>query len=880
MNDACAFSESPDLSRYLFDEVTADERQRIAAHLATCASCQSELNTFRATVELVRKGDAAGERLAPASRERVIEAARSAVRKPAFRVPWLVLVQSMAALLIVGAVYLYVDHRLQRGSEHELLAARPAAAPPGAASEIEPRSNAERQLRELGYIGAAKRAPGTSRDPAGQAGDRGGADRASDSVEEHSVLQVDQGVKQGLKSLGYGAPPAAAATGDGASMASAADEDERLERAKVARVVPGAPAAPASRGRVASVPVDSRSSTAMDKPKKSDAASPEAASSRAARFEQGAGDAPKDEIVREAPVRLQAAPEPSADGTSGGEARGAPPARTSATNEAERRQGDRGKPAETAALEEALVARQIDEIFARLRRQPGEAPRDMFFRYWGDHAFVEASEHPVSTFAADVDSASYTLARAYLTAGNLPTREQVRTEEFVNYFGSQIPPPEQGVFRIQAEAAASPFADPDQILLKVGLKARTVASAERKACALTFVVDVSGSMRDGNRLELVKDALRMLVDQLDEGDRIGIVAFSDDATKVLDPVPASAKEHIRSAIGTLHPSGATNAAAGLLMGYTMAAGARLERGNNRVILCSDGVANTGITDQGQMLDGVAKHRAQGILLNCIGVGMGNHNDALLEQLADRGDGQCVYFDRIEEARRVFRDQLTATLETVARDVKIQVEFAPATVLRYRQLGYENRALLDQDFRNDQVDAGEVGAGHEVVALYELTMRPGARGQIADIRVRYKDPEVPAEVAEIHRRLDVAEVCRSFDAANPRFELSAVAAEFAELLRRSYWAASDSLASLLPIAERVAKRLPEDQSVAELCALIRQAAELKAQHPDDLARATDAVMRNNYLIAQLEDRGVHDAALEQLLLQNEKLRREIEALLQR
>jgi Ca-activated chloride channel family protein len=318
------------------------------------------------------------------------------------------------------------------------------------------------------------------------------------------------------------------------------------------------------------------------------------------------------------------------------------------------------------------------------------------------------------------------------------------------------------------------------------------------------------------------------------------------------------------------------------MGYEMAAGAWIPKGNNRVILCSDGVANTGVTDQTQMLANVARYRAEGILLNCVGVGLGNHNDTLLEQLADRGDGQCVYVDRLEEARRAFLDNLTGTLQTVARDVKIQVEFDPSRVLRYRQLGYENRALQNQDFRNDQVDAGEVGAGHEVVALYELKLRPEASGPLADIRVRSKDVDVPAEVSEIHRTVDASEVKASFEVSNPRFQLSAVAAEFAELLRESYWAHSHSLASLFPLAERVARSLPDDHDVTELCALIRRAAELKAARPDELAEAIDQVKRNVYLRNQLASSKVRvsDSELQKLGEQGEALRRTIEQLLEK
>jgi Ca-activated chloride channel family protein len=360
------------------------------------------------------------------------------------------------------------------------------------------------------------------------------------------------------------------------------------------------------------------------------------------------------------------------------------------------------------------------------------------------------------------------------------------------------------------------------------------------------------------------------------------VVFASHATKVLDPVSLAQRERILAAIDGLHAEGSTNVDAGLTMGYEMAAGACIAKGNNRVILCSDGVANTGATEQAQILANVARYRAEGILLNCVGVGMGNHNDALLEQLADRGDGQCVYVDRLEEARRTFLDNLDATLQTVARDVKIQVEFDPARVVRYRQLGYENRELRNQDFRNDQVDAGEVGAGHEVVALYEIKLRPNVAGPLLDIRVRAKDADVPGEVSEIHRSVDASEIKASFEVANPRFQLSAVAGEFAEQLRESYWTHGRTLAGLFPLAERVARGLPDDHDVLELCALIRGAAELERTRPDELAQAIELVKHNNFARSQLatQTSAASQDELSKLNAQSEELRRTVEAILEK
>ncbi|MBI4601029.1 MAG: von Willebrand factor type A domain-containing protein, partial [Planctomycetes bacterium] len=383
-------------------------------------------------------------------------------------------------------------------------------------------------------------------------------------------------------------------------------------------------------------------------------------------------------------------------------------------------------PASTAPAETRSWRTRVDEILSKLDRRPGETPDMMFFRYWGSNPFVEASSDPLSTFAVDVDTASYTVLRAYLLQRNLlPPREAIRTEELVNYFDQRYAPPPEGgpAFAVHVEVAPSPFAHEQAYkLLRVGLKGREVSREKRKAASLVFVIDTSGSMRRENRLELAKDALRLLVNELDEGDSIGIVAFDREARTILEPTAASEKERILDAIGTLLPRQNTNVAAGLELGYRMANARLLKDGTNRVILISDGVANTGVTDPDAMLERVRAERERGIYLTSVGVGMGNLNDALLERLADRGNGQCVYVDRLEEARKAFVEGLTGTLEAIAKDVKIQVELDPKQVLRYRLLGYENRDVADSAFRDNKVDAGEVGAGHEVTALYELKLR--------------------------------------------------------------------------------------------------------------------------------------------------------------
>ncbi len=549
---------------------------------------------------------------------------------------------------------------------------------------------------------------------------------------------------------------------------------------------------------------------------------------------------------------------------------------------------------ETDGMRRERVRLEIDNILSRLDRQPGETPAMMFFRYWGSNPFVDAATDRLSTFAVDVDTASYTLLRGYLFDRTLlPPIEAVRTEEFVNYFDADLAPPAvgEGAFAIHASAAPTPLAHEAGLhLLRVGLKAHEVSRDERKAASLVFVVDTSGSMRGGGRLELVKEALRLLVAELDEGDTIGIVAFNTSAHVVLEPTPASENDAILSGIAALQPGGSTNVHAGLTLGYDMASRAFLPRESNRVILLSDGVANTSITDRNGLLASVGEHRGRGIWLTTVGVGMGNHNDYLLEQLADGGNGQCVYVDRLDEARRVFVENLTGTLQTVAKDTKVQVEFEPAAVRRYRQLGYENRAVADADFRNDRVDAGEVGAGHEVSALWEVEIADGLAPDaiVATVRVRYLTVE-HGEAVELKRVVRASDVAPTFEATAPRFQLAAYVAEFAEVLRDSYWSRSTNLDA---VAGRVEGLLTSgsiaDEEVKELVAMMRRAAPLvrerESHQPDEVEVVVHALQENNWDRARARDadgvdRAQRDVLLADLERQNSALRGRLEALLQ-
>ena len=435
----------------------------------------------------------------------------------------------------------------------------------------------------------------------------------------------------------------------------------------------------------------------------------------------------------------------------------------------------------------------------------------MYFRFWGDNPFVRAALDAQSTFGVDVDTASYTLARRYLSDGNLPEKAQVRTEEFVNYFKPDVDAPTEGVFRVHTELAPSRFGGPDdKLMLRVTVRGKDVAREERQPLNLTFVVDVSGSMNQNGRIETVKHGLRLLTAQLDANDSVALVAYSNQARIVLPMTSAASRAVIEEAIHGLQTGGGTNAEAGLMMGYAAAADQVSDGRHHRVVLLSDGVANIGQTDQDRINADIKKYRDCGIYLNTIGVGMNNHNDVFLEQLANKGDGICNYIDNDKEARRALVENFTGAFEPIARDVKIQLEFSSGVVKRYRQIGYENRAIADADFRNDAVDAGEIGAGHQVTALYELELEPNAslvKAPLATVRLRWKEPtgaeRDPLEDSATERQsYTTMSQAASWEGASYGFRRAACVAQFAEILRRSQHARTDSLDELLAESQRL------------------------------------------------------------------------------
>lgn len=452
-------------------------------------------------------------------------------------------------------------------------------------------------------------------------------------------------------------------------------------------------------------------------------------------------------------------------------------------------------------------------------------PDTMIFQDYGVNPFEDAREDNLSTFAVDVDTASYTLMRNYLNQGLLPPPEAVRVEEFVNYFDQDYAAPPNSAFAVFADGAPAQFyRDGTTHLIRIGLQGRQVSDWARKPAALTFVIDVSGSMDRENRLGLVKQSLQLLVDNLRPSDTVALVVYGSQARLVLPPTSGEDRATILSAIYGLQPEGSTNAEAGLLLGYDVALRGFLPGGINRIILCSDGVANVGNTGPEAILAQVRDYARQNIQLTTVGFGMGNFNDVLMEQLANDGNGFYTYVDTLDEARRVFVEDLTSTLQTIALDAKVQVDFNPDTVSYYRLLGYENRAVADQDFRNDAVDAGEIGAGHTVTALYALVLQPNAQGRLATVSVRWQDPDT-REVTEINGNLNTWDLAGDFRTTSARYQLSVLAAHYAEILRGSPWVAHVAVRDLLPHTRWLAGQLAGDPAVAEFAQLVERAAQL-------------------------------------------------------
>lgn len=375
-----------------------------------------------------------------------------------------------------------------------------------------------------------------------------------------------------------------------------------------------------------------------------------------------------------------------------------------------------------------------------------------------ENAFLDSAQNPLSTFSLDVDTASYSNVRRFLTQNQMPPADAVRLEEMINYFSYDYPKPEgKDPFSITTDLAICPW-NKDHQLLRIGLKGRTPDTSKLPASNLVFLIDVSGSMNDQDKLPLLKEGFKMMVNQLRAEDKVSIVTYAGNAGVVLEPTSGDQKEKIKAALDNLQAGGSTAGSAGMNRAYELAKQNFIKDGNNRVVWATDGDFNVGISSTSELVRAMEEKRKDGIFLTLLGFGQGNIKDSRMQQVADQGNGNYYYIDNIKEARKVLVNELGSTLYTIAKDVKVQIEFNPAAVESYRLVGYEKRLLAKEDFNNDKKDAGEIGAGHTVTALYELVpagskdttpsvdalkyqkTQPVSSDEVMTVKLRYKEPD--------------------------------------------------------------------------------------------------------------------------------------------
>ena len=444
------------------------------------------------------------------------------------------------------------------------------------------------------------------------------------------------------------------------------------------------------------------------------------------------------------------------------------------------------------------------------------------YAHLDQNGIVQVAEHPVSTFSIDVDSGAYANVRRMLKAGQLPQQDAVRVEEMINYFGYDYPLPqdENVPFSVTTEMAPAPW-NRHTHLLQIGIKGQDISRQMLPPANLVFLIDVSGSMGDANRLPLLQSALKLLTEQLREQDRVAIVVYAGASGVVLPPTNDKGK--ILAALNRLQAGGSTNGAAGIELAYAVARQSYIPRGINRVLLATDGDFNVGTINFDALKSLIEEKRKSGISLTTLGFGMGsyaaerNYNDRLMEQLADAGNGNYAFIDTLNEAQKVLVDEMSSTLATIAKDVKIQIEFNPEVVAEYRLIGYENRALKREDFNNDKIDAGEIGAGHTVTALYEIALtgskgsrleplryqsktleNKSMRDEIAHLRLRYKAPE-GSESKLLEWPLQRASIKGDFAQASERMRFAAAVAGFGQLLKGGQYTGKFSFGDIAKLA---------------------------------------------------------------------------------
>ena len=452
---------------------------------------------------------------------------------------------------------------------------------------------------------------------------------------------------------------------------------------------------------------------------------------------------------------------------------------------------------------------------------PSYNPQDREqYEHFDENPVKLAREQPVSTFSIDVDTGSYSNVRRFLNEGTLPPEDAVRVEELINYFSYDYPVPRtrDRPFAVATALAPAPW-NSNKLLLRIGIKGYEVPAERRASANLVFLIDVSGSMQPDNKLPLLKRSMRLLARQLRHSDRVSMVVYAGAAGAVLPPTPGDHQAEILTALDQLEAGGSTNGGDGIRLAYEFAHQAYIKGGINRVLLATDGDFNVGTVNFDGLLDIVERERQGGVALTTLGFGAGNYNDQLLERLADAGNGNYAYIDGLNEGRKVLVEQVSGTLQTIAKDVKIQVEFNPDLVAEYRLIGYENRTLRREDFNNDRIDAGEIGAGHSVTALYELTLAgsPGAlvdplryggarsapndgapaHGELAFVRLRYKAPDGDKSqlLEQPVRRADIS----TLEAAPQELRFAAAVAAFGQMLRGGEYTGDFSFESVARLA---------------------------------------------------------------------------------
>ncbi len=498
------------------------------------------------------------------------------------------------------------------------------------------------------------------------------------------------------------------------------------------------------------------------------------------------------------------------------------------------------KPANTTANTSSNATSAMEQSRDEMKSGNGER-----YAQINENPFLEATRAPLSTFSIDVDTAAYTNVRRFLNEGSLPPKDAVRIEEMINYFEYDYPQPDGPTpFSVNTEVATAPW-NPEHKIVLIGLQGKKIALENTPPSNLVFLVDVSGSMGSPDKLPLLKQGLKTMVNQLSTRDRVAIVVYAGASGLALSSTSAGNKGEIIAALDRLEAGGSTNGGQGIKLAYKVAQDNFIQNGNNRVIIATDGDFNVGMTSDSDLVELIENRRKSGVFLSVLGFGTGNLNDSMMERLADKGNGNYAYIDSSDEARKALGEQVAGTLYAIAKDVKIQVEFNPAKVAGYRLIGYENRLLANRDFEDDQKDAGEIGAGHSVTALYEIVPvgvkieNPGAgelrygrvepsettfRDELLTVKLRYKDPDGTESKLLTMGLLDRQS---GFENASENLRFASAVAAFGMVLRDSKYKGKANLDSVWRMAD-AARGNDLKAYRSEFMGLVQKAAELKVR----------------------------------------------------